>query len=251
MAAASDDLHLRVTIGSAKRRNDSAVCGLTIPNTLLLQWYEAGLRESSLIKALNHAITGNCLAVRDNSKRLSSSLERRCNYVAMRYKSAVGRRKYTMLDETTVVNVLKDETISVEDQAKIIDQCEMISLLCSGFEKEIKRLYEDIASAAHITDDTNPDLSNKGRQPIDKLSKRQTRRKLIEVTENVKQVLWFAESFGLRPVQLQCETINSHQALTLVLDKGGASSIGEATQQSLVPEDEKEKLLQVTSSYPT
>ena len=83
------------------------------------------------------------------------------------------------------------------------------------------------------------ELRNHG-QPINEVSARQARRKLSIFQANVKDVLWWAESFGLTPTELKCVT--SHKvAITLQLQDSALTTNSES--------EEKEKLLQVREMY--
>ena len=68
-----------------------------------------------------------------------------------------------------------------------MEDLDNITLLCNGYEKELQ-----IALAA--AESTTKSLVNAGK-PYDELSQRQKLRKLKEVRENAKEMLWWAESF--------------------------------------------------------
>ena len=79
-------------------------------------------------------------------------------------------------------------------------------------DKEIDHLYDEIA---HLALQGMPGLLNKGK-PIEEVSLWQAQRKLGEFKNKAKAVLWFVESYGLKPTVLELET-TAHNPVKLVL----------------------------------
>lgn len=230
------DLH--VTIESSAHDHsstDGAVCGLKIPNKLLYLWYCDRTAGRQLIKALNEAILHHCFAVREDCQRVSERLRAQYMALASNYHSAIGRKKLSLLEKAYVIYIMPGESVSVQDYVTLTEDFERVTLKCTGFEKELDELYEQVASLVLSGMSCEP---NRGK-PMDELSPRQARRKIGEFRDKVEAVLWFAESYGLQPTVLHLETATSHQPVELSLTKEVP-----ATCPS-VPQEEKEKLLQV------
>ena len=130
--------------------------------------------------------------------------------------------------------------MSVQDDiTTLVEDFEHVTLQCTGMEKELDELHEQIGSLVLSEKASRP---NSGK-PIDELSPRQARRKMSEFRDHVEAVLWFAESYGLNPTILQLKTTTSRQPVELSLyDEDPATP---TSPSSSVLQDEKEKLLQV------
>ena len=148
---------------------------------------------------------------------------------------ASGRKTESFLLNSTVIDVLHGELVAVDDYAEMLELLDRITQ-CNGHKKEIAELHKQITSMAKSM---TSELRNHG-QPINEVSAWQARRKLSKFQANVKDVLWWAESFGLTPTELKCVT--SHKvAITLQLQDSALTTNSES--------EEKEKLLQVREMY--
>lgn len=76
-----------VQISSAKCSQEPSgcqpLCALTIPNVLLCKWFYDN--EPNLVRALNEAITGNCVAISESCQRIKLRLQVLCRKTASQY----------------------------------------------------------------------------------------------------------------------------------------------------------------------
>ena len=101
------------------------------------------------------------------------------------------------MQKSTTISVLSGEFVTIDDHTQLVDELDNVTLLCNGYEKELDNLYTQIALTA--IESNTKSLVNAGK-PYDELSQRQKLRKAKEVRENAKEMLWWAESFGLTPI---------------------------------------------------
>ena len=116
----------------------------------------------------------DCEAYEEDCERVMELT--RCSKFTRNYYSAHGRSKQELLAKSTTIKILHTEAVSVEKL--------MHGRMWSNYvwkiqkhEKEIDRLYEEIA---HQALQGMPGLLNKGK-PIDEVSPRQARRNLGEL----------------------------------------------------------------------
>ena len=98
------------------------------------------------------------MAIREDCERVGILLKRQCLRIACLNKKAKGREKRAILDSNTLVNVLQEDLVTIEN---IVEEFEEVTLKCDGLEKEIDLLKEEIARMA-----CNRLQTNKGR-PMD------------------------------------------------------------------------------------
>ncbi|KAL5503593.1 hypothetical protein EMCRGX_G010566 [Ephydatia muelleri] len=144
------------------------------------------------------------------------------------------------MQKSSTITVLSGEFVTINDHTQLVEDLDNITLLCNGYEKELDDLYKQIALAA--AESSTKSLVNAGK-PYNELSQRQKLRKLKEVRENAKEMLWWAESFGLTPVVLQCQTCSTNSTLQLELQDNVQMQSSTCTYRT-TENNRKEKLLQ-------
>ena len=204
--------------------------------------------------------------------RVISALEKKSRKVSVTYRTSKGRKKLMVYNGCTTFFVQQTEIVDVKT---IANQCKTLSSTCKMQENEIvvyKRQIDCLLQEtqrlryigthvhvylraqnyciflhisyvldikAHLPSSrTEVSLLNQGK-PIHELSSRQYRRKINTFKTSVERVLWFASSYGLLPVELQCEQRGSSKITSLQLFDGSTSPGHNP------PRDEDRKLHQV------
>eukprot|EP00731_Ephydatia_muelleri_P007579 Em0003g1827a len=185
------------------------------------------------------AILDKCVAIREDCIRFSEQLRRGCSEISALCKPK-GRKKAFYMQKSSTITVLSGEFVTINDHTQLVEDLDNITLLCNGYEKELDDLYKQIALAA--AESSTKSLVNAGK-PYNELSQRQKLRKLKEVRENAKEMLWWAESFGLTPVVLQCQTCSTNSTLQLELQDNVQMQSSTCTYRT-TENNRKEKLLQ-------
>ena len=206
----------------------------------MCKWYDGCKDGKGLLKALNMAILDKCVAIREDCIRFSEQLRRGCSEISALCKPK-GRKKAFYMQKSSTITVLSGEFVTINDHTQLVEDLDNITLLCNGYEKELDDLYKQIALAA--AESSTKSLVNAGK-PYNELSQRQKLRKLKEVRENAKEMLWWAVSFGLTPVVLQCQTCSTNSTLQLELQDNVQMQSSTCTYRT-TENNRKEKLLQV------
>ena len=95
-------------------------------------------------------------------------------------------KRPSVLKKAYVLYIMEGESVSVQDDiTTLVEDFERVTLQCTGMEKELDELHEQIGSLVLSEKASRP---NSGK-PIDELSPRQTRRKMSEFRDHVEAVL--------------------------------------------------------------
>lgn len=159
-----------------------------------------------------------------------------------------------MIKKCIRVFVKEGEVASVETA---MDDADRWKIQCDQLEKRVASLYEEMAEAIAgyeekmegVQDEihdmkqqlyTSPE-ANTGK-PISEVGARQTRRQINKVKTYAEKALWFADTFGLKPTNLELRKVATGYPVKIAFNSSHPSTSYFSTSQQSTSENEDELL---------
>ena len=216
---------------------------LEIPQGHLCKWYVTKDRKS-YINSVNKSIPGNAVAIRSDCERLEKCLQLRAAEIYNLYTKTKGRRKYEIIKKSIRVFVKEGEVANVE---AAMDDADRWKEQCDQLQKRVASLYEDMAEAISSYEEkmegvedelldvkqqlhTSPE-ANTGK-PISEVGPRQARRQLNRVKTYAEKALWFADTFGLKPTNLELRKIATGSPVKIPFNSSHPSTSQQSTSEN-------------------
>ena len=205
------ELALRTTRKDYQANN--VIFSLSVPNQLLFQWHRMVQKPRDYILLLNSSIVdqavADCLQVADN---LACRAGRLRSQVAT---SSSGKRK-VLLEKCAHIPVHCGSTVAPQPLLEEVDhlRAELADTLVEMADRK-----EGITTLMARMAQERAAVINCGKT-VEESSQRHRRRKISHFRSVAEAALWFADSFGLIPDQLNTHTATSGEQIAINFGEG-------------------------------
>ena len=215
-----------------------AVCCLSVPNRLLLEWAEevsAATHDDEgpvYIQLLNSAIDNSIVGVDLSCERLERRLAMQARKMLNNPSRLRGGARARQLEKASTFHVRRGETVAavqvIEELNEVTEEGEAWRERYYDSEAAVLRLTEELRELVGQEQERDQvhhggDFSNTGKL-FDDLSSRQQRRKLTQLKSSAEKALWFIESFGLDVKSIALETRHGNKLDISLHDTSTSSS---------------------------
>ena len=217
------ELALRTTRKDFIAEASEVIFSLSVPNLLLFQWHRMVHEPRDYIPLLNSSIADKAVAIQSDCSQVADNLACRAGRLRSQVATATSGKREALLGRYAHIPVYRGSTVSPQPLLEEVDslRTELADTLVemADRQEEITTLKEAMAKMAI----ERAAVMNKGKT-VEESSERHRRRKLSHFRSVTEAALWFAESFGLVPDQLNTHTATSGERINIQFGEGTSQS---------------------------